>query len=234
MKSDEKIFQEFIKGSLNAADRAEFEKRMDDDSAFAKAYQQHLDLHNAIKITENKRRKTVLEKYEAEQNKAGSTFKWYKIAAVIILLLGSGSLIYMFNAENVYDQYYESYPNLIQPVVRGGTIESDLDQFYQYYENEEYRLAIETSRQLADPSNDLRFYVAMCYLELNQKQEALDRLGKIKSTDERIRPAILWYKALIYIDRDQNDKAIQNLDSLSKTYPSFMTSEVHELLQELQ
>ncbi len=233
MKSEERLFQKYIQGSLDAGDRAEFEKRIDNDSAFAKAYQQHLDLHNAIRITENERRKSVLENYESKKTEKTSGFCWYQIAAVFIILVGSGSLIYMLNQNSLYDQYYESFPNITQPVVRGGTIENDIDLFYQLYENEEYQEAIDVGLEVKNKTEAMQFYIALCHLELGNKEKALSELENLNSTDDNLRPAVLWYTGLIYLDQDKIAKASERLLRLKSNYPNFMPEEVKEILAQM-
>ena len=82
-----------------------------------------------------------------------------------------------------------------------------------------------------DRETEVRFYRAICHIELEQYDDAIELLANIQ--DEEFVYDARWYQALCYLKTVQNDRAAQLLEQLSGSNNPYK-SRAREILEKLE
>ncbi|MBT4339917.1 MAG: hypothetical protein HOD63_15105 [Bacteroidetes bacterium] len=121
-------------------------------------------------------------------------------------------------AMNLFDEYFESYPNNLVPQSRGVPTDS-LELAMYYYQLDDYKncLVILTDLLIKNPdNNDLLFYSAICLMNNLEFEQALSHLNKMSNSGTEVyKDEIKWYTALIYLRTTHIDQALDLLNILS-------------------
>ncbi|WP_396153226.1 tol-pal system YbgF family protein [Flavobacterium sp.] len=218
---NEALLNKYFEQQLSEEEKVLFESLLQNDSEFAKEVAYQKNVKKAITLNERKALKQTLQSFEnnKKENKNNSQF-WY-IAGVFLLFFG-GLAWFQFmkdSPEQLYQEYYQSYPNVVAPTVRGDN-ERNLksDAFYEY-DSGNYQKSLELfSKIYADEEVDYAlFYQAMSLMELNRYDEAIATFDQFKTSDNNaFSPFVKWYKALSYLKINEKEKAIQLLKELSE------------------
>jgi tetratricopeptide (TPR) repeat protein len=118
-------------------------------------------------------------------------------------------------AMQLYDDYFETYPNNLVPKSRG-VPEDSLALAMYYYELEDFQQSLSLFEQLltseADQA-DFLFYSAICEMQLQNYEEALGLFQSLTG-NEKYQEDINWYTALIFLHQNQISEALQLLEQL--------------------
>lgn len=194
-------------------------------------------LKKAITTEERKLQKAYLHSIESSLKTPKKNFNW-RIAASIILLIGLGSYFMFFNQslsnDELYTKYFYPYENVVEPVVRDQIKLSKKAQVFNLYEQGEYEKAIVKFNELTPKDSidmaTLNFYKANTYLQLKQFEKAKILFSKTQK-DKEWNQESLWYLALISIQLNETETALEYLNKLSKK--TFKTKEVKVLINSL-
>lgn len=235
MNDDQRI-QDYIHNRLSAKEKERFEQAVKEDEALRKNYSEHKAIHNAFLLHEAEQLKLKLKSYE-NKNAKSSTSKlkdplFLAIAASILVVVG---LTYYFNyfQQNLYEQYFEPYPNVYQPIVRGNTTQST--KAFMYYENQNYTMAQDAFEDLLDVKNNpnIRFYYALSFLNINQPEKAVREFKTLQGIKFEFQAEVFWYQSLALIKLQNKNEAKILLTKLSTEFPEFKTDDVQGLLDAL-
>lgn len=200
-----------------------------------KAFDKHLK--KAITTEERKLQKAYLRSIETSLKTSKKKFNW-RIAASILLLIGLGSYFMFFNQslsnDELYNQYFYPYENVVEPVVRDQIKLSKKAQVFNLYEQGEYEKAMVKFNELTPKDSidiaTLNFYKANTYLQLKQFEKAKILLSKTQKNKEWNQES-LWYLALISIKLNETETALEHLNKLSEK--TFKNKEVKVLINSL-
>ena len=171
--------------------------------------------------------------------------KWLVAASVFILAtigLYSVKTEYFPSNEVIYETYFQSCRNTIQPVVRGENPNTIEYRAFVAYEAHDYYKAINLFNSVADPEAPyINFYKGLSYMEINKLNRAIALLypitkaknlkGKSANFDEKAK----WYLALAYIKNNENKKAIEELSLIGNQPPdTYKKEEALEVLAFLE
>lgn len=158
------------------------------------------------------------------------------IAAAIFIAFAAYFFINKMRHDPVrlYAEYYQSYPNVNQPLTR------DLDQNenpFFLYEKGEYRKALDrfNSRLEAFPGDEAAiFYSGIIYMELKDFKEAIEYFKNVTDLGQTrfSRPA-QWYMALSYIALGNSEMALENLREIAKKDDRYGT-DAEKILERLK
>jgi len=234
LNTDQHI-QDYLHHRMNPEERKYFEKLLKEDESFQNKFEEHKSVFNAFKINEAKKIKAKLNAHEVRESSKKRFISKpviYAIAATFIVLLGM-SVYFNFFQQDFYNQYFEPYPNVYQPVVRGSSQNSTTT--FQYYENSAFEKAEHGFKALLDVEEDpnLRFYYALSMLNQNKFAEASKEFEKLGSVDFEFSAEVLWFHALAELKLDHYDKAKTLLSTMNKRNFSFKTIERNEILEKL-
>jgi tetratricopeptide (TPR) repeat protein len=220
---------------MSPEERQEFEELLKDDESFRNKFEEHKSVFNAFKINEAKKIKAKLKAHETQESTKKRFISKpviYSIAATFIVLIGM-SVYFNFFQQDLYKQYFEPYPNVYQPVVRGDAEEST--KAFMYYENKKYTEAQNSFKSLLEKEDNpnVRFYYALSFLNQNQPKQAIDELKKLKNIKFEFQAEVYWYLALSEIKLEKFDSAKSNLRDLTSKHPKFKKDKVESLLDNL-
>jgi len=227
--------QDYLHNRMRSDERKDFEKQLKEDKNLKKEFDEHKSVFNAFKINEAQRLKAKLKAHEAQKSSKKRFISkpvLYSIAAIFVVLLGS-SVYFNFFQQDIYKTYFEPYPNVYQPVVRGSSQNSTTT--FQYYENSAYEKAERGFKALLDVEEDpnLRFYYALSKLNQDKFAEASKEFEKLGSVDFEFSAEVLWFHALAELKLDHYEKAKILLSTMNNRNLSFKTTERNEILEKL-
>jgi tetratricopeptide (TPR) repeat protein len=143
------------------------------------------------------------------------------------------SVYFNFFQQDLYNQYFEIYPNVYQPVVRGSSEEST--KAFMYYENKDYDKAQRAFLSLLEEENNpnIRFYYALSLLNDNLPEKGLEELKKLQNIQFEFQAEVLWYSALTNLKIENNLEAKKLLNTLKSKFPEYMPTDVKQLIDDL-
>lgn len=214
---NEALIYKYFEQQLSEEEKVLFASLLQNDTAFAKEVEYQKNVKKAITLNEREVLKQKLKSFEAKPK--FRTAYWLG-AAVVILFLGGLTWFQLQSTspEKLYQEYYQSYPNVVAPTVRGDN-ERNLksDAFYEYDSGNYEKSLTLFSKIYADEGVDYAlFYKAMSLLELKRYEEAIASFDEFKTTDNNaFSPFVKWYKALSYLKLNEKGKAIELLNELA-------------------
>ncbi|NND34608.1 MAG: hypothetical protein HKN76_18625 [Saprospiraceae bacterium] len=213
---DIRLIEKHLKDELSPEEQITLEDKKKDPE-----FEAELNLYLTIqKSTTNFSRLDVKKDFKAwdqdepiRLNPLKSSTTWWKIAAGLVILVGIVGLLnkFAFNsaAPDLYTQYYEPYPNLLDPIEKG---ESTSPSLTQLYELENYEAVISLPMTTAVDS----FYVALSFMELGNQEFATELLQIFsRREDFRFKDAAQWYLALNFLREGQTTLCKQFLMEIS-------------------
>ncbi|UPQ80786.1 tetratricopeptide repeat protein [Flavobacterium azooxidireducens] len=218
---NEELLNKYFEQRLSDEEKVVFESLLQNDSEFAKEVAYQKNVKKAITLNERETLKQTLQSFESNKNQPKKTYQFWSIAAVFLLFFG-GLAWFQFmqdSPEKLYKEYYQSYPNVVAPAVRGDNDRNiKSDAFYEY-DSGNYQKSLELfSKIYADEEVDYAlFYQAMSLIELKRYPEAIALFETFETSDQNaFSPFVKWYKALSYLKTNEKEKAIQLLKELSE------------------
>lgn len=215
---NEDLLHKYFEQQLSEEEKVLFASLLQNDAAFAKEVEYQKNVKKAIILNEREAIKQKLKSYEAKPK--FRTAYWLS-AAVVILFLGGLTWFQLqpSSPEKLYQEYYQSYPNVVAPTVRGDSERNiKSDAFYEYDSRNYEKSLTLFSKIYADEGVDYAlFYKAMSLLELKRYSEAIASFDEFKTTDNNaFSPFVKWYKALSYLKLNEKEKAILLLHELAE------------------
>jgi len=102
--------------------------------------------------------------------------------------------VFFPSTEDLFVENFEPYRNIIQPIVRGESINTIEYRAFVSYENNEYYKAINLFNSVKNPSkSSILFYKSMCYLATNNSSEAIKILLPI-ATNKNLKASEIGFK----------------------------------------
>jgi len=197
----------------------------------------------AITAEKRKEQKEFLRSLEdslSESDRSSQGFNW-RIAASVAVLIGLVSSFFLFNqtpsSDELYDDFFAPYSNVVAPVVRDQVSLSKKAAAFSEYERGNYEEAIEQLSLLTKEdslkSTTRDFYIANAYLQLNQFEEAKKLLQQVVDQNKEWKDESTWYLALISLKMNNIDTSISYLKELQQNSDVFK-SKVDSLLINLE
>ena len=155
------------------------------------------------------------------------------MAAMVLVIIGLSIYLNFFNT-SLYDKYFETYPNVYQPVVRS-TSQSMTDKAFMYYENKKYKEAQQSFELLlkSNPNPNIRFYYALSLLNDDKTEKASTEFENLLDTNFEFQPEVYWYYALAEIKLKNLDQAKTILETAENLNFSFKAKERKKILKDL-
>jgi hypothetical protein len=235
------LIDKYFENTLSDAEKMAFENSLATNQEFREEFEFQNKAQKAIHLKERNELKLTLKQIEAKQTKSDLKIIkktiWPFVAAAMILILGTVGLYHFYgsNSDNqtLYASYYQTYPNVVSPLVRGENSQSNTQEAFNAYEANNFEAASLLFHQIKDKEY-ARFYEAVCYLELGKTEKAIVVFNQNTFTDEPIpfETYRKWYLALAYLKIDKKEAAKPLLLELIKTENS-QKLQAEELLNKL-
>jgi hypothetical protein len=215
------LIQKYFNNSLSKEETLLFDELLEHNIAFKDAFEEHRDATVAFKIYEKEKLKSLLNSKQTSGITVILKNKSFLIALASCLIIGLFYVSKSVNSNDLFDNYYEPYPNVYAPIVRGEN--TSLTEAFKAYENGDFGLAENEFKLILkkDKNPNLRFYYAMTLLNQGETKDALKVLELIKTENHDFLPETFWYSALIYL-KDKNyidaKTSLTKLQNLNSTF----------------
>jgi len=214
----ETLINHYFEKLLSAEEQKQFDLLMQSDVDFAKEVAFQKSLKKAITLNERAELKRKLTSFEPKKAKVKSFKIWYA-AASLFLIAGLGFYFSQNSNKAIYEEFYQSYPNVVAPTVRGEQKEDiKSEAFYEYDSgNYEKSLALFSAIYESEKDDYALFYKALSQMELQKTNDAINTFNQFDlNKNNAFTPFVKWYLALAYLKDNQTEKAMPLLKSLSE------------------
>ena len=215
----ETLISNYFEKTLSTEEQIQFDFLMETDADFAKEVAFQKKVKRAITSAERTALKKKLQAFEETKPKVKSFKVWYA-AASIVLICGLGFYFTQTSTTTIYKDYYQSYPNVVAPAVRGENSNDIKSEAFFEYDNGNYAKALELFSKIYDVEQDdyALFYKGLSLMELQKTKDAIATFNQFDvKKNNSFTPFVKWYLALSYIKENQLENAIPLLKSLSET-----------------
>lgn len=254
------LIENYLEGKLTAQEKADFELRLTKDSELAKQYADLQDFMIAMQSfgrNELKQELQAIADMEAlpadifeqstQKKTRESDVKVRKISyrklisiAAVILIITVPTLMLLnkqkMSPEELYQSYFEVYPNVAAPIVRSESPKNSLEQAMAIYEQKDYKGAIDKLQKIKVETKDkeaVGFYLAMAYLANGNTNQAIEKFQKLQQQSlATYQDQTTWYLALAFLSNKELEKSKTQLIKLSKK-DSFYKNKATKLLKSL-
>lgn len=231
----ETLISNYFEKTLSTEEQKQFDFLMETDADFAKEVAFQKKVKRAITSAERTALKKKLQAFEETKPKVKSFKVWY-VAASIVLICGLGFYFTQQSTTTIYDDYYQSYPNVVAPTVRGENSNDIKSKAFFEYDNGNYAKALTLFSKLYETEKEdySLFYKSLSFMELKRYNEALTSFEQFDlQKNNGFTPYVKWYKALTLVKLEQEEKALVLLQELANsTNP--MQKIAKELVTELE
>lgn len=260
------LIEKYQKGLLNGASLESFLEREKHDKDFADKVKSYLsiiagieyygkqkdfadtvrDWESEIKDRDKKKQGKSLEMSPAEPEKGtffiGRKSVYWLAAAVVSLLIVSSVFLFQSSEPDtlaLYNSYYQPYPNLFYPAVRG---DSDTDTIsiskkaLRAYNQGDYKTAANYFREALTNRDEIGneyglLYLGNCLLALDSLSAAKNILQQINEQSPVVDQA-KWYLALAHLKSKELEEAGKVLGELTDHANSYRDKAI-KILQEI-
>lgn len=228
----------YINGGLTPKEKLEFENRLNHDEELQGEYKLHLEIEESIKdediVAFRKKAQTlIIEK--APNRKRIITNSSFIVAALFIV---GFSLVSIFTSkphklDKAYSAYYKPYVTDLSTRSNDSRPEG-WEVALKFYQEKAYEASFEILENYNNVVYDnpyAKFHYAICALELNKLETAQENLLELLQSDnEAIKLHSKWYIAMLYIRKEQANKAVVFLKELANS-DNFYSDRASELLK---
>ncbi|MTI22669.1 hypothetical protein E1176_16675 [Fulvivirga sp. RKSG066] len=211
----------YLRGDMSREERAEFEAQIEKNPELKELHEFTRDTQAALEINELGALKQQLQQTEDRLRKKNNRYPWVKIAASLLIVITLGFVIYQFskpNYDQLYDEYYRPYPNIVSPTNRSSE-QNSLDA-YQLLERGETDKALTKLYATSVANDTVTFYLGQALLAKGKYEEAIAKFKSIAPQSTFFEPA-QWYESLAYLQTDDQEKLLLKLDQIINSQSSY-------------
>ncbi|MDA0196627.1 MAG: hypothetical protein O2951_16570 [Bacteroidetes bacterium] len=206
--------ENYIQGKLSAEERKAQELEMTAGDKEESAFELGVRVVFEDKVRSELRK--MISSFEGRSSRSTRMPIYIGIAASVALL---ATFTFFLNSgkENLFDEYYKSYPNYEFTAVRGESNESVKELAYRAYDGKEYADAVNLFTQLLKESTGdvpSSFFRGMSLMELRQYENALIDFNIVIEAGNEYNEAATWYAALAQLKLENYPKAKSLLNRL--------------------
>lgn len=225
------IIHKYLNGLLTEEEEALLQQWWRDDPAFREELEYERSVQKAFIRKEREEMKKFLQSIQAPQRNRRKYF--LAAASILFMLLAIGVVIFLNEKDDreLYAEFYQAYPNIIAPVVRGENVEDVSQAAFIAYEQEDFATAALLFDDLyAQESTPYAYlYAGISYLMNEDYEVAIKRLTQVRIYSEIAQ----WYLALAYLGNGQKDLSKDILQELIQNETEF-AGRAQLLLNKLQ
>jgi len=232
------LLNNYFEGNLSEEEKQQFNELLSNDSEFKAEFEFQMKAKIAVALSERKKMKNQLKEIENSRKQKSNNKTWLSIAASIVVILSLG-FIFFWNSsaknDNLYADFYETFPNIEAPTTRGENTLNIKSEAFFAYDSKNYKKAIELFTEIykIEKTDYAIFYIGLSEMELNEHKKAIATFSLFKGdSNNNFYFYIKWYKALCYLKENDIKNSKKLLNEVVKTVNPFQ-SKSKELLSKL-
>ncbi|MEZ4786673.1 MAG: tetratricopeptide repeat protein [Flavobacterium haoranii] len=237
----ETLLTQYFEGTLTDEEKVLLNEKLENDAEFKAEFEFQKNVKAAIKLEERKKLKAKLSAIEDQrtpQKTKKHSVRWVSIAASFIVFISVGYWFFMNQNSNdsLYKNYYETFPNLEAPVVRGSVSNDIKSEAFYAYDSKQYEEALRLFSEIFEKDKDdyALFYKGLALMELERFPEAIKVFeGYQTKPNSAFNSYVKWYLALSYLKTNETEKSKSLANELIKSENPFQ-NQAQELLRDLE
>ncbi len=238
----EQLIQLIIHNKANDYQKNEFEKLVNTNLEFKKSYQDALDMRAALIKSKSAELRSLFDKLESTHRDKKQFSRKLSIKTIIPFVAAASILLFILlwnsspSNDEIYNQYYTPYRNVIVNIERGETIGDDqVSRAFYNYESKNYAVAYKQFDSIYNQDNQsfYLFYQANAALGNEDYTSAIELYKKHQKLQDDFYARSRWYLALSYVKIGEKEKAILVLDKIIDNQ-SYNYKKAQSLLQTLK
>ncbi|GMQ27662.1 tetratricopeptide repeat protein [Algoriphagus confluentis] len=244
MDQDE-LINAYLDGKLSPDDKRLFEQLLQEDPVYLQALEEQRQIKLAVTLEERSKLKDFLREIDRNEArllaKTNSLKSWLfaGVAACLIVLVGYflWTSLSTTPGEKLYQTYYQTYPNLVAPTVRGSSSGGLKSEAFLAFDNRDYeKAAVLFENLIQEPNSEFAiFYLGICQLELGRPEKAIPSFQKIKeNASQPDKPTALWYEAMGYFKLNKLEEAKLRIGKVAQANGHALQSQAQEIFQKLE
>jgi tetratricopeptide (TPR) repeat protein len=232
------LIEKYFEQSLSVEEQIEFERLLKADEDFKKEFDFENNLKKAFSLNERQALKQKLSSFDEVKTVKINNKKWFYAAACLFAVIGFSVWFSLQqpNNDELFNTYYQTYPNVVAPSVRGAEADNLKTKAFAAYDEGNYQTAVQLFAQIykIDKSDYALLYQAVSLIELKELEAAKQTLTKFDDAkNSEYTPYYYWYLALVELKTNKKEKAIVRLKELA-TKENPMQQMAKKLLAELE
>ncbi len=218
----EELINKYFEKSLTERDLVEFNQRLETDVEFKAEFDFQKSVQSAIHSKERAEIKNLVASFEKPKLQK----VWWKYAAAaVVVIIGAWVVFQQFlskpNPSELYLSYYQTYPNIVAPNVRGENQENLTTKAFLAYDSGDFQTAAQLFGELKTQTSEdyVVFYEGISYLEVNKPEKtiALFENKNFTNRDAQLEVYRKWYLALAFLKTGKKEQSVEILKGLSIT-----------------
>jgi len=253
-------FDRFLNNEMTQSEEDHLNEELASDSNLSQELEEYKRLIGSVKKLEREqfrnqlfRRGNDIISHERQNEEDASNDKKIKslwnrnqllsisaAAACIVIILVPASIYFyssLTKAEQLYNQYYSPYQNVVAPSIRGEEKKTAIQQALTSYTAKNYEQAIadirETIDEYPDSKSEVGLYLGISYLETNNTAKAITTFKDIINTEKGLKEQARWYLAMSFLKRGETENAKKELEVLVDNPTSSYQDKAREVLEQL-
>lgn len=241
MSSDKEILiEKYFERQLSENEKQLFEETLKNDEDFKTAFEFEKSVKDGIHLLERDSLKTMLKGFEEKpQTKIIPFRNWLWLGVAAMLVMGISLWFFLGNQVNndeLYLSYYQTYPNVVAPIVRGENAQDEKQKAFEVYEQENFPKAQILFHQLFEKTKEeyALFYESQSYFASGETKKGTELLESYNFSDVKypFKTQQRWYLALGYLKLGEIEKAKKYLQILI-SYENIQKENAQKLLDKL-
>lgn len=231
----EDLINGYFEGKLDKAQQQHFGQLLRQDQEFAEEFAFREKVQQAIHLQERDNLKNKLRSFELKGHKPAKNIgirRWISaVAAILIVGVATIWWYHQSSTEQLYRNYFETFPNIVQPLVRSEIIDSKRSAAFLSYDRGDYQKSAVLFAQAGDATG--LFYGALSEMELGEHQKAAKIFESIKPSSTELGQYVMWYKSLNLLKLGRRIEATAIITQLEKEKDFELAGKVLSLKREL-
>lgn len=211
--NDTDLIERYFENDLSGQEADDLRRRTASDHELKSRFDQERVLVNSIRLEAAKSNLRHLRDLEGTLSGNVSIGRWYYYAAAASVALLVVAWFYMNPMREtrgeLFTAYFEAYPNVIEPVVRGTTAPSERAIAFQAYEAHEYEKAITGFNTLLQENREAGIILLQgsAQLALGRTEDATAAFNEVLVTSDVYDHEATWYLSLCHLKAGNEDQA---------------------------
>lgn len=238
-EEDMVLMERYLNGDLSGEELLAFEKQLKEDKTLQQRLKTLGNLKEGIVQAGRKDLHSEIKQWEENELPIARTIPIWKrswtMGIAAVLVIGITAIMLWPQSENsneLFKAYFEPYPNVIMPTVRGGEVNepSTVQKAYRAYDEGNYTEAVQFFENLEVKDDGSLFYLGNSYLAIHETENAIQVLEKLVNEQSQFDEEAKWFLGLAYLKIGDNAMA---RDTFGKIKSERYQNKINNILKQI-